>query len=140
MHKERYARQLTSCWRRTLEIKQSERENKMKKMFFVFFSAILIIALAACVPVCVPGGSESATEDSESDTEGSSETATDESETTTDESETATDESETATGESETATHESESDTEGSSETAESETYETGSQVEYSCFNYIILR
>lgn len=85
----------------------------------------MIIALAACVPVCVPGGSESATEDSESDTEGSSETATDESETTTDESETATDESETATDESETATHESESDTEGSSETAESETYET---------------
>ena len=91
-------------------------------MFFVLIAAILIIALAACVPVCVPGGSESATEDSESDT--------DESETATDESETATDESETATGESETATHESESDTEGSSETAESETYETGSQPE----------
>lgn len=98
-------------------IQAEGKEKQNEKILSVLIAAILIIALASCVPVCVPGGNEGATENSESDT---------------DESETATKESEIDTEESESDTHESESETEGSSETAESEieTQETGSQPE----------
>ena len=90
------------------------KEKQNEKIISVLIAAILIIALAACVPPCVPGGSEGATENSESDT---------------DESETVTEESETDTEESETAESESETDETGSPpETEETETGETESE------------